>query len=62
MATAASAVSPELTDQLALEGRMVIPVGMQIEQNLVRVVRWPGKLKATSLGPCRFVPLIGAGA
>ena len=59
---AAPAVPPELADQLALGGRMVIPVGTQAEQNLVRVVRWPSKLEATSLGPCRFVPLIGPGA
>ena len=41
---------------------MVIPVGTQAGQTLVRVVRWPDKLDTSSLGPCRFVPLIGRGA
>ena len=62
IAAAAPAVAPELADQLALGGRMVIPMGTQAEQNLVRVVRWPDKPEPTSLGPCRFVPLIGPGA
>ena len=52
----------ELLDQLALGGRMVIPVGSRDLQELVRVVRSPEGPALTNLGPCRFVPLLGAGA
>ncbi len=55
-------VPHELLDQLALGGRMVIPVGGRDLQELVRVVKSPEGPALTNLGPCRFVPLLGAGA
>ncbi len=58
---AAPNVPQQLLDQLALEGRLVIPVGSPFEQDLVKVVKRKSGLMSTNLGPCRFVPLIGEG-
>lgn len=55
-------VPQELLEQLATGGRMVIPVGSRDLQELVRVVESPEGPVMTNLGPCRFVPLMGAGA
>ena len=55
-------VPQELLKQLATGGRMVIPVGSRDLQELVRVVESPEGPVLTNLGPCRFVPLMGAGA
>jgi protein-L-isoaspartate(D-aspartate) O-methyltransferase len=55
-------VPQELLNQLATGGRMVIPVGSRDLQELVKAVESPEGPVLTSLGPCRFVPLMGAGA
>ena len=55
-------IPPELLDQLAENGRLVIPVGSRFEQELIKVVKQRGKVTATNLGACRFVSLIGEGA
>ena len=49
-----------LTDQLAPGGRLVIPVGTDSEQRLLKITKnSDGELESfTSVG-CRFVPLIG---
>ncbi len=61
--TAASpALDPGLLDQMAVGGRMAIPVGTMLEQELVRVLRTDEGPTLSLLGPCRFVPLIGRGA
>lgn len=52
----------DLLDQMAHNGRMVIPVGSQQEQNLMKVVRTDDGYSIASLGQCRFVPLVGKGA
>lgn len=60
MVTAASPQVPDsLWEQLDLGGRLVIPVGDMFSQEL-QVLRKTeeGRLK-TSLGGCRFVPLLG---
>ena len=58
--TAASPEIPvELLDQLALGGRLVIPVGSRTLQELVRIVKTPRGAERHNLGPCRFVPLLG---
>ncbi|HQN19374.1 MAG TPA: protein-L-isoaspartate(D-aspartate) O-methyltransferase [Syntrophobacteraceae bacterium] len=48
-----------LIDQLAIGGRLVIPVGGKISQELVLVERTPEGKKVTELGGVRFVDLVG---
>lgn len=49
-----------LLAQLAPGGRLVAPVGPRGGQRLVRVRRTgEGRLRAETLGPCRFVDLVG---
>ena len=59
-----TAGAPRLTkpliDQLADNGRMIIPVGDRYSQELMKVVRKGSEFKQESLGGCRFVNLIGA--
>ena len=55
----APAVPEPLLDQLAVGGRLVIPVGSAKEQHLVRVRRTPTGFEQQDLGAVRFVPLIG---
>lgn len=52
-------IPPPLLEQLALGGRLVIPVGDRYAQTLTRVRRTPEGLKHEYLGGCRFVKLIG---
>ena len=55
-------IPPELIDQLAIGGRLVIPVGARYEQELYKVTRHRDKNEIQDLGSCRFVSLIGKGA
>jgi protein-L-isoaspartate(D-aspartate) O-methyltransferase len=49
-----------LTDQLAAGGRLVIPVGSEAEQRLVKIVKgMDGEIETVASIGCRFVPLIG---
>ena len=48
-----------LLEQLAIGGRLVIPVGDDESQVLVRVTRHPSKFAEEQLGDCRFVKLWG---
>jgi protein-L-isoaspartate(D-aspartate) O-methyltransferase len=48
-----------LIEQLAVGGRLVIPVGDDESQVLVRVTRHPSKFEEEQLGDCRFVKLWG---
>jgi len=57
----APSASQDLIDQMAVGGRMVIPVGTPFEQDLIKVVRHKKGIESSNLGPCRFVPLIGEG-
>jgi protein-L-isoaspartate(D-aspartate) O-methyltransferase len=58
--TAGSPDIPQpLIDQLAIGGRLVIPVGDVIVQDLFRVTKTEGGVKKEDLGGCRFVKLIG---
>ena len=58
----APSVPQELLDQLAVKGRLVIPVGTPFDQDLIKAVRHPDRVVKTNLGACRFVPLIGESA
>ncbi len=59
VAAAGPNVPQSLAAQLGTGGRLVIPIGSRDEQQLVRVVRTPSGLKQETLGPVRFVPLVG---
>ncbi len=51
-----------LIEQLAVGGRLVIPVGSRYSQALLKLTRLsedPDDLKREELGGCRFVDLIG---
>jgi len=48
-----------LLDQLAMEGRMAIPVGDRLSQELCLVERTPEGIRKTSAGGVRFVDLVG---
>jgi protein-L-isoaspartate(D-aspartate) O-methyltransferase len=55
-------VPQELVDQLAIGGRLVIPIGdAALSQNLLLVERTgPKEFAETNICPVRFVPLVGA--
>ena len=55
-------VSQELVEQLAIDGRLVIPVGSRFEQDLIKIIKRKEGTESTNLGGCRFVPLIGDSA
>jgi len=58
----APSVSPDLMAQLAIGGRMVIPVGSRYMQELYKITRHKDRNEVENLGGCRFVALIGKGA
>ena len=63
MVTAAAPKVPaDLLAQLAIGGRMVIPVGSRHVQELYKVIKRRRKNIIQNLGGCRFVPLIGKDA
>ena len=55
-------VPPDLIAQLAIGGRMVIPVGSLYVQELYKITRRRKKNTIQNLGGCRFVSLVGKGA
>lgn len=48
-----------LVDQLAEGGRLVIPVGGEYRQELLRLRKKRGEIEEERMGGCVFVPLIG---
>lgn len=62
VAASSPSVPDSLVDQLALGGRLVIPVGEAFSQELIRVTKMLSGVRTESLGGCVFVPLIGRGA
>ena len=58
VAAAAYAVPPALLEQLADGGRLVIPVGNDREQQLLRITRRGDRYEREVLGPVIFVPLL----
>jgi protein-L-isoaspartate(D-aspartate) O-methyltransferase len=59
---AAPKTPPDLLAQLAIGGRMVIPVGSRYVQELCKITRGRKKNIVQNLGGCRFVSLIGRDA
>ncbi len=52
-------IPPPLVDQLAVGGRLVMPVGGQLTQELIKLKKTETGIETSSLGGCRFVKLIG---
>lgn len=48
-----------LLNQLAMGGRMVIPVGQSFSQELIKLYRDENGIHQSRLGGCRFVKLVG---
>jgi len=48
-----------LLDQLAVGGRLVIPIGDEQSQTLIRLTRTRASFKKEQLGECKFVKLLG---
>jgi len=48
-----------LVDQLSVGGRMVLPIGDQYSQDLIRLCKDEEGVHETNLGGCRFVKLVG---
>ncbi len=59
VSAAAPAIPPPLLEQLAEDGRLVIPVGGSDRQDLLRLTKRQSGLAQESLCACRFVPLLG---
>ena len=55
-------VPSDLIAQLAVGGRMIIPVGSRYNQDLYKIVRHQQGNEVIKLGACRFVSLVGKGA
>jgi protein-L-isoaspartate(D-aspartate) O-methyltransferase len=55
----APAIPPTLVDQLEVGGRLVIPVGNEYSQTLLKVVKQEKGYREKDLGGVRFVKLIG---
>jgi protein-L-isoaspartate(D-aspartate) O-methyltransferase len=53
-------VPEKLLDQLVEGGRMVVPVGNQHSQDLIKFYKDKAGIHKSNLGGCRFVKLIGA--
>ncbi len=63
LVTAGSPKLPnDLLNQIANGGRLVIPVGSRVEQELMCVIKSNDGYSVNTFGPCRFVPLVGEGA
>ena len=61
VAAGAPDVPQEYLDQLAVGGKLVMPVGGYHQQSLIRITRLDkDQFKREELMGCRFVPLIGA--
>ena len=60
LVTAGAPQAPQpLIDQLGVGGRLVVPVGDRLSQELVLVERTPEGTRQTNLGAVRFVDLVG---
>jgi protein-L-isoaspartate(D-aspartate) O-methyltransferase len=59
VAAAAPDIPQPLVDQLVIGGHLVIPVGSEKEQRLLRVRRTKEGTKLEDFGGCQFVKLIG---
>ena len=58
----APAIPDNLVAQLAIGGRLVIPVGSRYDQELHLIIKHQNDIEVINLGGCRFVPLVGKDA
>lgn len=59
VAAAPLVVPEELIKQLKVGGRLLVPVGPEGQQELIRFTRKEQRVERESLGPVAFVPLLG---
>jgi protein-L-isoaspartate(D-aspartate) O-methyltransferase len=59
VAAAPLVVPEELVKQLKVGGRLLVPVGAEGEQELIRITRKEQRVERQSLGAVAFVPLLG---
>jgi protein-L-isoaspartate(D-aspartate) O-methyltransferase len=59
VAAAPLAVPEPLLKQLNVGGRLIVPIGPEGEQQLVRFTRREQRIEREPLGPVAFVPLLG---
>jgi protein-L-isoaspartate(D-aspartate) O-methyltransferase len=59
VAAAPISVPEALLKQLRVGGRLIVPVGAEGHQELIRFTRKETRLERESLGPVAFVPLLG---
>jgi protein-L-isoaspartate(D-aspartate) O-methyltransferase len=52
-------IPDKLVAQMAVGGRMVVPVGDQHSQELIKIYKEENGVHQTNLGGCRFVKLVG---
>jgi protein-L-isoaspartate(D-aspartate) O-methyltransferase len=62
VAAAPLTVPEALIKQLKVGGRLIVPIGPEGEQELVRFTRGEPRVERESLGPVAFVPLLGGTA
>jgi protein-L-isoaspartate(D-aspartate) O-methyltransferase len=62
VAAAPLTVPDALLQQLKVGGRLVVPIGPEGEQQLVRLTRREQRVEREPLGPVAFVPLLGGTA
>jgi protein-L-isoaspartate(D-aspartate) O-methyltransferase len=62
VAAAPLTVPEALLKQLRVGGRLIVPIGPEGEQQLVRFTRREQRVERESLGPVAFVPLLGGTA
>jgi protein-L-isoaspartate(D-aspartate) O-methyltransferase len=62
VAAAPLTVPDALIRQLKIGGRLIVPIGPEGEQELVRFTRGEPRVERESLGPVAFVPLLGGTA
>jgi protein-L-isoaspartate(D-aspartate) O-methyltransferase len=62
VAAAPLTVPEALLKQLKVGGRLLVPVGPEGEQQLVRLTRREQRIEREALGPVAFVPLLGGTA
>jgi len=58
VAAAPLTVPEALLQQLSIGGRLIVPVGPEGEQELIRFTRKEQRIERQSLGPVSFVPLV----